>query len=146
MTTVDEGAGAVVLDVPVDAAIALSAVRGHLSAALRDLGEDHRYDVLLVVTELVNNVLDHTPGAGHLRVLRHASLCEVTIEVDDSSPVEPVQGRSRISDTRGRGIVVVHNLAREWGTRPCEGGKTVFALVACPDGGDGCGLSPSATT
>ncbi|MFD5830655.1 ATP-binding protein [Lentzea sp. NPDC060358] len=135
MTTVGGGAGTVLLDLPVDPAIALTAVRARLTTVLHDLGEDHRYDVLLVVTELVNNVLDHTPGTGHLRVLRQGSACEITVEVDDGSPAEPVHGRSRLSGTRGRGIVVVDSLARRWGTRPAERGKTVFALIACPADG-----------
>ncbi|MEU0878126.1 ATP-binding protein [Lentzea sp. NPDC005914] len=134
MKTVDEGPASVVLDLEVEPAIALSALRGHVAGTLRDLGEDHRYDVLLIVTELVSNVLDHTPGTGRLRILQQNAGCEVTIEVDDRSPAQPVYGRSRLGCDRGRGIVVVDNLARAWGTRPLPGGgKTVFASVRCPD-------------
>ncbi|WP_052685469.1 ATP-binding protein [Lentzea aerocolonigenes] len=140
MKTVDEGPTSVVLDVTVEPAIALSALRGHIASSLRDLGEDHRYDVLLIVTELVSNVLDHTPGTGRLRILQHNARCEVTIEVDDRSSAQPVYGRSRLGSERGRGIVVVDSLARAWGIRPLpDGGKTVFASVRCPDGQHTCG-------
>ncbi|ANZ43225.1 hypothetical protein BBK82_33660 [Lentzea guizhouensis] len=115
--------------------MAMSALRRDLTTALHELGEDHLYDVQLVVTELVTNVLDHTPGSGRLRILHHVDPCAVTIEVDDESPVEPVYGRSRLGEHRGRGIVVVDKLSRDWGCRSRDGsGKTVFALVDCSGG------------
>lgn len=125
--------GLLVLDLPVYPGVAVSAFRRDLTAALRGLGEDHLYDVLLVMTELVSNALDHTPGVGRLRV-RHCQVpCAVTVEVDDDSSAEPVYGLSRLpNDCRGRGIVVVDSLARTWGTRwRAGGGKTVFASVYC---------------
>ncbi|MCX2948907.1 ATP-binding protein [Lentzea sp. NEAU-D7] len=132
--TVGDGPAAIVLDLPVEPNIKLSVVRDQVAVTLRDLGEDHRYDVALVVTELVSNVLDHTPGTGRLRIFRYYAPCDIKIEVDDSSPAQPVRGRSRLGGTRGRGIVVVDNLACEWGSRPLpDGGKTVFASIPCPD-------------
>ncbi|MCR3750419.1 Anti-sigma regulatory factor (Ser/Thr protein kinase) [Lentzea californiensis] len=125
--------GLLVLDLPVHPGVAVSALRRDLTAALRGLGEDHLYDVLLVMTELVSNALDHTPGVGRLRVQRSQAPCAVTVEVDDISSAEPVYGLSRLpNDFRGRGIVVVDSLARTWGTRRrAGGGKTVFASVYC---------------
>ncbi|MET9229981.1 ATP-binding protein [Lentzea sp. NPDC003310] len=121
-----------VVDLPVQPGMTMSSVRRQLAAALPDLGEDHLYDVQLVVTELVSNVLDHTSSSGHLRVRWDLDPCAVLVEVDDESAVEPVYGRSRLGEHRGRGIVVVDNVCREWGCRPRdEGGKTVFALVDC---------------
>lgn len=132
MTTVEEDSRSVVLDLPIEPGIVMSALRGQLTWSLQDLGEDHRYDILLVVTELVSNVLDHTAGTGRLRVLRSNAKCEITIEADDTSDLRPVHGRSRLGDARGRGIVVVDSLACEWGTRSLpDGGKTVFASVRC---------------
>ncbi|SMC96868.1 ATP-binding protein [Lentzea albidocapillata] len=132
MTTVEEDSRSMVLDLLIEPGIVMSALRGQLTSRLRDLGEDHRYDVLLVVTELVSNVLDHTAGTGRLRVLRANAKCEITVEVDDTSESQPMYGRSRLGETRGRGIVVVDNLSLEWGTHPLPGGgKTVFASVRC---------------
>ncbi|MDX8141639.1 ATP-binding protein [Lentzea sp. BCCO 10_0061] len=124
---------ALAMDVPVRPGTTMSSLRRELTTALRDLDEDHLYDVQLVVTELVSNVLDHTPaGAGRLRIMRSQEPCLVTVEVDDESAVEPVYGRSRLGEYRGRGIVVVDNISREWGFRQREeGGKTVYALVDC---------------
>ncbi|WP_330277053.1 ATP-binding protein [Lentzea sp. NBC_00516] len=143
MTTARDSPAALVLDLVVDLGISLSELRARVTTALENLSEDHCYDVVLVVTELVSNVLDHTPGSGRLRILRHDVPCEIVIEVDDSSPKQPVHGSSRLGGTRGRGIVVVDNLAREWGSRVLPGrGKTVFASVPCPedvDSGGACG-------
>ncbi|SDF74741.1 Anti-sigma regulatory factor (Ser/Thr protein kinase) [Lentzea fradiae] len=124
------------LDVPVAPGLSVSALRRWLTAALSALGEDHLYDVQLVVTELVTNVLDHTPGTGRLRLLHHLDPCRVVVEVDDTSPAAPVYGRSRLGENRGRGIVVVDRISAEWGCRPLAGGgavsgKTVFAVVDC---------------
>ena len=134
MVTIGEGPRSVVLDLCIQSCAVTSVVRGHLTKRLQGLGEDHRYDVLLVATELVTNVLEHTPGIGRLRVLRSNALCEITIEVDDTSELLPVYGRSRLGRTRGWGIVVVAKLAWEWGTRPLPvDGKTVFASVRCAE-------------
>ncbi|GGM74933.1 hypothetical protein GCM10011609_08560 [Lentzea pudingi] len=121
-----------VVDLPVRRGMSMSSLRRDLAAALKDLGEDHLYDVQLVVTELVSNVLDHTcASTGHLRIVLREDPCAVLVEVDDESEVEPVYGRSRLGENRGRGIVVVDNISREWGFRARDRGKTVFALVEC---------------
>ena len=127
---------ALVVDLAVQPGMTVAALRRDLTAALRELAEDHLYDVQLVVTELVTNVLDHTPGSGRLRVLHDREPCAVTVEVDDESPVEPVYGRSRLGEHRGRGMVVVDKISRRWGSRSRDGvGKTVFAVVDCGAGG-----------
>ncbi|WP_191296662.1 ATP-binding protein [Lentzea cavernae] len=132
MSTVSEDSTSLVIDMTIDASIVLSALRGRLTTSLPDLDEDHQYDLQLVVTELVSNVLDHTAGIGRLRVYRSTVRCEITVEVDDTSTVRPVYGRSRLGDTRGRGIVVVDNVSNGWGTRELpHGGKTVYAMLRC---------------
>ncbi|MCX2955110.1 ATP-binding protein [Lentzea sp. NEAU-D7] len=122
-----------VVDLPVTRGMCMASLRRDLTAALDGLGEDHLYDVQLVVTELVANVLDHTSSStGHLRVLLRQEPCAVTVEVDDESAVRPVYGRSSLGEHRGRGMVLVDDISREWGCRPRgERGKTVFALVEC---------------
>ncbi|MFD5829766.1 ATP-binding protein [Lentzea sp. NPDC060358] len=121
-----------VVDLPVAPGTSISRLRRDLTTALSSVGEDHLYDVQLVVTELVSNVLDHTPSrTGRLRVFHTLAPCLVVVEVHDSSPVEPVYGRSRLGENRGRGIVVVDRISREWGCRVVGDGKTVFAVVDC---------------
>ncbi|MGI5499771.1 ATP-binding protein [Lentzea sp. CA-135723] len=133
MTFAGDHVQSLVVDLHVPRDVALTGLRHDLAALLGDLGEDHLYDVQLVVTELVSNVLDHTPGEGRLRVFRVGKPCVVTVEVDDESPTQPVYGHSRLGENRGRGMVMVESATSKWGTslRP-DGGKTVFAVVPCP--------------
>ncbi|WP_394620002.1 ATP-binding protein [Lentzea sp. JNUCC 0626] len=130
MTTIDGDSGSLVLDLPIGPAIGLSDLRGRITDTLTDLGADFCYDVLLVATELVSNVLDHTPGTGRIRVLRGVADGEITIEVDDTSSQLPVRGCSRLGSARGRGVVMVDMVCHTWGTRSlADGGKTVYARV-----------------
>jgi len=111
---------------------AAAQVRRWAVSVLPELDEDHLDDVLLVTTELVTNVFDHAPGAAEVRVRHHRAPCRVRVEVDDESAQPPVLGRSRIAETRGRGVLVVARLSQEWGVRPrADGGKTVWAVVGC---------------
>ncbi len=136
MIDIGEHARSHVLDVRLDRDTEMAALRRQVDAALADLGGDHRYDVLLVVSELVSNVLDHTTGPGHLRLARVRIPCQVAVEVDDSSPLAPVCGSSRLGGRRGRGMVMVNSVAHRWGTvLRSGGGKMVYALLQC--GGNG---------
>ena len=84
-------------------------------------------DALLVITELVENVVQHTDDGGKLTMRRHDDL--VRIEVADSSRQIPqVRGRDprRIG---GRGLLVVAAVTSDWGTRSDEQGKTVWADI-----------------
>ncbi|MFD4672433.1 ATP-binding protein [Lentzea sp. NPDC058450] len=133
MTFAGDHAQRLVVDLHVPRDVVLTGLRHELAALLADLGEDHLYDVQLVVTELVSNVLDHTTGSGRLRLFRTDEPCVVTVEVDDDSATQPVYGHSRLGENRGRGMVMVESATSKWGTslRP-GGGKTVFAVVPCP--------------
>jgi anti-sigma regulatory factor (Ser/Thr protein kinase) len=135
VTRTGEHAQSCVLDVQLARSTDLAELRRRVDAALGSLGADHRYDVLLVVSELVSNVFDHTAGAGRLRLARTWSPCQVVVEVDDSSAHRPVCGRSRLGEHRGRGMVMVDSMSCHWGTTPRFGGKTVFAQLRC--GGTG---------
>ncbi|MEJ2853893.1 MULTISPECIES: ATP-binding protein [unclassified Saccharothrix] len=84
-------------------------------------------DALLVVTELVENAVDHARSAPHLRLeLRDRTLA---IAVRDDEPAPP---RRREPDTRpgGRGIALVEEVSRSWGHTPWPGGgKVVWAVL-----------------
>ncbi|GGM88883.1 hypothetical protein GCM10011609_27090 [Lentzea pudingi] len=135
MTTTGETFWSVVMDLPIDRNTSVPVVRSRVHEALRELDEDHCYDVLLVVTELVSNVLDHTAGDGRLRILLNRIGCQVVVEVDDCSAQQPVYGRSRLGGNRGRGMVMIDNITHAWGARPlAQGGKTVYALVWSAEG------------
>ncbi|SDJ58017.1 Anti-sigma regulatory factor (Ser/Thr protein kinase) [Lentzea albidocapillata subsp. violacea] len=106
----------------------LGAMRGWIGTLLRDLPEDVVLDVLLVCTELASNAYEHAEGPRTVRVQRHTDF--IRVEVDDHTPAElPRLGQSRLGDTRGRGLVLIAQLSRCWGTRAFTGGKTLWAEV-----------------
>lgn len=84
-------------------------------------------DVLVVISELVENVTRHTRGGGELRLTRDDGV--IRVEVRDGDAAQP---RLLPPDDRrigGRGLLVVAGMARRWGVRPEEAGKTVWAEI-----------------
>lgn len=99
--------------------------------ALRDRdAPDLLADAQLVVSELVANVLLHTPGGGELRVTPLPR--GVRVEVDDTTNDPPVLLSTPGSVLpHGRGMQIVSGLAAAWGVewrRPR--GKTVWAEIS----------------
>jgi anti-sigma regulatory factor (Ser/Thr protein kinase) len=127
------GAAPATMDLHVDPLTSLTEMRRWISAVLDGLDEDHLYDVLLVASELVSNVYDHTSGPGQIRISRDEDPDQVLVEVDDLCPEHPTPGRSTLGQHRGRGIAVVEHVSHEWGVRsPTGQGKTVWALIRVP--------------
>jgi two-component sensor histidine kinase len=77
-----------------------------------------------MVSELVTNAVNH----GRIRhiglrlVRTGALLCEVS----DDEPAPATLLSASAHDESGRGLLVVSNLAREWGTSTTAHGKTVW--------------------
>lgn len=105
----------------------LTSLRHLLSEVFHDLAEESLEDLHLVVTELVSNAYDHGLHPRRLRLRRLPVPDLLRVEVDDGSPDRPVLGRSRIDDTRGRGLIIVDKIARGWGVIGRTTGKTVWA-------------------
>ncbi|MFI9812848.1 ATP-binding protein [Saccharothrix variisporea] len=84
-------------------------------------------DALLVVTELVENAVDHGHSAPHLRLeLRDRALA---IAVRDDEPTPP-ERREPGTRPGGRGIALVEEISRVWGHTPWPGGgKVVWAVL-----------------
>lgn len=105
-------------------------VRRKARAVLDDMpSADAVDDVLVVISELVENVSRHTGGGGELRLIREDEV--IVVEVRDSDSTQP---RLLPPDDRrigGRGLLVVAGMARRWGVRPEESGKTVWAEIGC---------------
>jgi len=109
---------------------ARAAVRGLLSEwdldGLADLAA-------LLVSELVTNSLRYATGPIGVRLVRPAHLDGVLlVEVSDPLPDPPRQRIARLDDEGGRGLQLVARSSRRWGTRPGEGGKTVWFELAVP--------------
>ncbi|MET8450132.1 SpoIIE family protein phosphatase [Streptomyces sp. NPDC005209] len=78
----------------------------------------------LIVSELVTNAVRHSTGPIGLRLIQHQAL---TCEVFDSNVCFPRPPRAHTTDENGRGLFLVDQLARRWGSRSVSGGKVVWA-------------------
>jgi anti-sigma regulatory factor (Ser/Thr protein kinase) len=87
-------------------------------------------DVLLVITELVDNVVQHTDGGGELLMGRDDGA--VRVEVYDHSRAFPQLQRHDVRRAGGRGLLLVAAIAATWGSRPTPTGKVVWAHVTTP--------------
>lgn len=66
----------------------------------------------------------HAGGPVGLRLIRGERLyCEVT----DPSNTQPRLRRARTTDEGGRGLFLVAQLSRRWGSRYGQSGKTIWA-------------------
>jgi serine phosphatase RsbU (regulator of sigma subunit)/anti-sigma regulatory factor (Ser/Thr protein kinase) len=83
----------------------------------------------LVVTELVTNAIRHAAPPVTLRLIRtDALICEVS----DASSTAPHMRLPRLLDEGGRGLYIVGRLARRWGTRYTDTGKTIWVEQVLP--------------
>ena len=74
----------------------LTDLHAWVRTSLSDLAADDLVDLLLLLTELVGDALDHTPGPGEVRLETSPLSGVVRIEVDDASPDLPRMGVSRL--------------------------------------------------
>jgi anti-sigma regulatory factor (Ser/Thr protein kinase) len=109
----------------------VAGVRSLTRVALSGLSADALEDILLVVTELVSNAFDHGESPFWMWLYLSPAPCVVRCEVNDTGPDVPVVGKSRLSDFRGRGMVLVDQLATRWGVTHRDGYKTVWAEIEC---------------
>ncbi|MEV5432656.1 SpoIIE family protein phosphatase [Streptomyces sp. NPDC052701] len=85
--------------------------------------EELGFTTELLVSELVTNAVRYAGGPIGLRlILDHRLVCEVS----DPSQSQPYLRRARLSDEGGRGLFLVAQLARRWGSRYTPGGKTIW--------------------
>jgi anti-sigma regulatory factor (Ser/Thr protein kinase) len=78
-----------------------------------------------VVTELVSNAVRH--AGGDLSFCLRYDDGTVTVEVTDPSSALPAIMSAMPLASSGRGLVIVENLAHDWGVRPGPSGKVVWA-------------------
>jgi anti-sigma regulatory factor (Ser/Thr protein kinase) len=106
------------------------AVRRARRAAAEILGQwrfdsDSIENTVLVVSEIVTNAIRHCAGRTYLRLSRNDDY--VRIEVADPSPVLPRLIEAGPEAERGRGLLIVSQLATRWGSTPRGSGKIVWA-------------------
>lgn len=93
----------------------------------------------LIVSELFTNAIIHGNGDCNgdcnsdrtigLRLIRHEML---TCEVSDASHSHPLVRHPRSTDEHGRGLFLVTQLSRRWGTRHIPDGKIIWADQRLP--------------
>jgi hypothetical protein len=98
---------------------------------VRRLLRRHGVDVMLCVTELLTNVVDHV-GEGTDVTVRVLGMPDgrTRVEVTDPDPrALPVLRRASPADESGRGLAVLDALALRWGVVRAAGHKTVWCEV-----------------
>ncbi|MFB7496802.1 ATP-binding protein [Streptomyces sp. NPDC056161] len=117
---------------------AVRTARRAVREQLRVWGLDSLADVAaLLVSELVTNALRHATGPIGVRLVRRAALgtalgAALRVEVSDPLPDPPRERVARPDDESGRGLQLVANSSRRWGTRPADKGKTVWFELSAP--------------
>lgn len=107
----------------------------HVASTLaRPADEDAVWRLELLVSELVGNVLRHAPGASEVvvRLERHSGRLRVAVSDDGPGGEVSPQG-ARPMDGSGRGLALVGQLARSWGTEPREQGTCVWFEIDLRD-------------
>jgi anti-sigma regulatory factor (Ser/Thr protein kinase) len=120
---------------PSDPAVA-SRARTLATRQLTQWGLEHLAESTeLIVSELFTNAIIHGNGDCNrdrtigLRLIRHEML---TCEVSDASYSHPLLRHPRTTDEHGRGLLLVTQLSRRWGTRRIPDGKLTWADQQMP--------------
>ncbi|MDT0573443.1 SpoIIE family protein phosphatase [Streptomyces sp. DSM 3412] len=107
---------------------AVGRARAHVTRQLEDWGlGELDFTAELVVSELVTNAIRYGRPPVRLRLIRDRTLI---CEVSDSGGTTPHLRRARGYDEGGRGLLLVAQLAEDWGTRRARQGKTVWAELS----------------
>ncbi len=85
-------------------------------------------DVLIVISELVQNVSQHTTGEGELIISVATGI--VLVEVGDTSITVPHTRHPEAHRAGGRGLLLIEAMSRRWGVRTCPAGKVVWVELA----------------
>ncbi|MFG2948433.1 SpoIIE family protein phosphatase [Streptomyces adustus] len=109
---------------------AVPTARRLVSLQLREWGLEHLVTKMeLIVSELVTNAVHHGDGPSRIRLIRHHFL---TCEVSDSHTGHPRPRHPLNLDENGRGLYLVAQLSRRWGSRSAADGKVVWAEQDLP--------------
>ncbi|MFG2095759.1 SpoIIE family protein phosphatase [Streptomyces sp. NPDC048612] len=93
--------------------------------------DDAAFATELIVSELVTNAIRYGKAPIRLRMIRQTTLI---CEVFDASSTAPHLRRARTFDEGGRGLLLVAQLASQWGTRHTREGKVIWAEQPLPAG------------
>ncbi|MYV98120.1 SpoIIE family protein phosphatase [Streptomyces sp. SID3343] len=88
---------------------------------------NHNDATCSVVTELVSNAAEHARTPMELRLRHHPG--RLIVEVVDHDGRQPKEMSSPGHDERHRGLSIVAGLTADWGVRPTDNGKIVWAEI-----------------
>ncbi|GAA0541072.1 ATP-binding protein [Paractinoplanes ferrugineus] len=83
----------------------------------------------IVVTELVNNVVQHAHTEMTLLLAVHGEAVSVAVR-DHSAGVPSFTGAPAPTSYGGRGMLLIDSVASRWGSLPLTDGKVVWALIS----------------
>ncbi|WP_377273214.1 ATP-binding protein [Peterkaempfera sp. SMS 1(5)a] len=111
-------------DLPLDPAV-VGRARSLTTDRLAAWGlDDLAFTAELVASELVTNAVRYAQAPLQLRLIRAAALI---CEVSDASSTSPHMRQAADTDETGRGLFMIAQLAKRWGTRYTLNGKTIWA-------------------
>ncbi|MEU9789607.1 SpoIIE family protein phosphatase [Streptomyces sparsogenes] len=116
-------------DIPDDPALVARARRDVTERLLAWGLDEAVFTTELIVSELVTNAMRHATAPIRLRLIHDRTLI---CEVSDGSNTAPHLRRARVFDEGGRGLLLVAQLSRRWGSRHSTTGKTIWAEQALP--------------
>ena len=85
----------------------------------------HHLELLAAPDARGDEVVTHLVPEDHLRLLRDGD--SLICEVGDGTSTSPHLRRAAITDEGGRGLFLVAQLSRRWGTRYTDRGKIIWA-------------------
>ena len=107
-----------------------------LSSVLDDRSDapDVVADAATIASELVTNAV--TAGSSAIELCLGLRTNAIYIEVADDAAGLVAPGNPRPTDPKGRGLLVVAALSREWGVSAADGTKQVWAEIALAGNSD----------
>ncbi|MFF3891502.1 SpoIIE family protein phosphatase [Streptomyces sp. NPDC001914] len=119
-------------EVPDDPA-AVSRIRAEATRRLEAWGlGEAAFTTELILSELVTNAIRYGGSPISLRLLRDRD--SLICEVADGTSTSPHLRRAAITDEGGRGLFLVAQMSRRWGTRYTDRGKIIWAEQALDAG------------
>nr|WP_308380031.1 SpoIIE family protein phosphatase [Streptomyces sp. ISL-43] len=111
---------------------AVGAVRTRAVEKLEEWGlSELAFGTELVLSELVTNAIRHGSAPVRVRLLNDDRL--LTCEVSDGSSTSPHLRYAATTDEGGRGLFLVAQISRRWGTRYTSDGKIIWSEQPLPD-------------
>ncbi|MFJ1653965.1 SpoIIE family protein phosphatase [Streptomyces sp. NPDC088337] len=118
-------------DIPADPSL-VAPVRKQVVDRLDDWGlSEAAFTTELVVSELVTNAIRYGTPPIRLRLIHDEA--HLTCEVSDTTHTAPHLRRAKTWDEGGRGLLLVAQLTRRWGSRHTAEGKTIWAELGLLD-------------